>query len=181
MKRVFIGKSESGNEIVVYILNNAKDVLRLLNSLSKNIPGYNFSGKDNAYMRFVQTEKEMYLIAGVYSYNMEGRDDLETYYADEVYDKLSSKVKGYKFSETREGFVQVHLNDCSEIELLNLFKKFLNSKEDFNYMFPDKSYHMAWIPEINENNEFVLKPEMCPTNKGYWDYKILDGCDVNLF
>ena len=64
MKGSFLGKTENGSEIVKYALSDAKDVLRVLDTVNKAVEGYSFCKHSGNYMRYVSTSGSPVLLAG---------------------------------------------------------------------------------------------------------------------
>lgn len=185
MKRTYKGKSDNGFEIVVYILDDAIEVLRILDIIQQTAPGYSFSSFDANYFRFLQTDEEMYLIAGTSPTSCnDGKVELEDVYAEDIEEFLDTVAEEYNTTETPEGFVQIELQDYLDTPetLCNIFKEMMTSDRDFNLMMPDGSVHMAWLPEINSENRYVLKPFIVPSfSVEEWDTKSLDGYEIRLF
>lgn len=185
MKRTYKGKSDNGFEIVVYVLDEAVEVLRILDMIQKTAPGYSFSSFDANYFRFLQTKEGMYLIAGTSPTSCtDGKSELEDVYAEDIESFLEFVSEKCNTTETPEGFLQIELQDYlddSDI-LLNIFKEMMSSEKDFNLMMPDGSVHMAWLPDINSENRYVLKPFVVPSfSVEEWDTKSFDGHEIRLF
>lgn len=185
MKRTYKGKSDNGFEIVVYILEDAVEVLKLLDKIQETAPGYSFSSFDSNYFRFLQTGEDMYLIAGTSpDCSTDGKSCLKDIYAEDIEEFLNGISERYKTTETPEGFIQIELQEyiSDHNSLCSIFKEFMSSEQDFNLMMPNGSVHMAWLPDINSENRYVLKPFIIPSlSIDEWDTKSFDECEIRLF
>lgn len=180
MKHTFIGKSKSGSEIVVYILDEAKEVLKILNKLQEVSPGYSFCENPNHYMRFCSIDENLYLITGTLDAGNDGKTYLNTFYADEVESALKEVLKDYPYLETAEGLYEINLNGMEEVELKDIMLSFMSAERDFNLVMPSGSVHMAWMPVL-EKGMYCLKPVLCPSyDVEEWDIKTLEGYDIVL-
>lgn len=183
MKNVHMGKSDSKTEIVIYNLDDAKDILRIVNESKKIVPSYDFADMDNSYMRFCIVKEELYAIAGIMEDEFVNtpKKELPTYYADEIEEVFKDKLKGYDLVETKEGFLAIVLDgylDDNE-KLKELFSKYMSANEDFN-MVLGESMHMCWMPSVVDGL-YVLKPVCCPTFGSDWCLKTLQGSIIRLF
>lgn len=185
MKRTYKGKSDNGFEIVVYILDDATEVLKILDNIQKAAPGYSFSSFDSNYFRFLKTDEGMYLVAGTSSSSCnDGKSCLENVYAEDVEDFLKGISEKYSTTETSEGFLQIELNEYLDNpnQLCDIFREMMSSDKDFNLMMPEGSVHMAWLPEISDENRYVLKPFIIPSfSIDEWDTKSFEEYEIRLF
>ena len=182
MERAFIGKSTNGAEVVVYILEEAKEVLKILNKVQEVAPGYSFCGNPDNYMRFSVLNGVCYLVSGVSESGSTGKSDLPTFYADEVEEYLKSNLQDYSYLETREGLYEINLNGMGSDELQSVLSRFMSADADFNLVMPEGSVHMAWMPVL-EDRMYCLKPVICPSFRkiGEWDTKVIEGYEVALY
>lgn len=182
MKDSFLGKTANGSEIVEYTLSDAKDVLRVLDTVNKAVAGYSFCKHSGNYMRYVSTTDGAVLLAGTSEYVDLSRDDLPNYSAGSVYEELSGEYSDYTFFECRDGLPGIDLTEyLDDVPALDkVFSKFLTADEDFNLQMGDRLYHMSWCPVI-EDTKYVIKPECCPTYYDEWDVKEVNGVSVRLY
>ena len=181
MESICKGRTVNGEELVIAVLSDSEDVFRLLNSSEEAAPGYKFSRDVHTYMRFYNIEGSMYLLMGNYPEDIcIGREELHTYYADEVEEYLSGILEGYEYEETREGLYRIILNDIKGDNLKCVFEKFMNPDMDFNLVMPEGSVHMSWMPVLMKE-KYCLEPVITPTYVNGWDTKVIEDTIVTLY
>lgn len=182
MRDSYLGKTENGSEIVVYNLSDAKDVLRILDTVNKAAEGYSFCKYSGNYMRYVSTPDGPVLVAGTSEYVDLKREGLETYSAGNVFEDLSKEYEEYTFFECSDGLPGIDLTEyLDDVPALdNVFSKFITADTDFNLQMGDRAYHMSWSPVI-EGTKYVVKPECCPTFFDEWEVKDVNGVSVRLY
>lgn len=185
MKRSCIGKSDNGNEIVIYFLDNASDVLRVLNAVQKAAPGFAFCEMPKNYMRYAIADSgQVYLIAGVAKEEGIVREDIDILSAGDL-DFYAERVKetlGVDLIEMDNGLYQIDLNKylSSNADLEYVLMNLMNSDWDFNLGMGEVDVHYAWMPVLDKDR-YVLRLCTCPNYPDTWDTKTLDGTIIKLF
>ena len=186
MKRNYIGTTAYGSQVIVYELDEAVDVLRILLKASDAVPNYNFADDPRHFMRYYVNEGKRYLIVG----EVEKNDNslpikgLREVGACSMEEDLKDVYEGKNIFETITGLYAINLNGIvHDADNLEEVLTLMSPEHDFNMDLGEMS-HMSWKPLINGDNCYILAPVCTPTNDpsgSSWDYKEIDGVKYKLY
>lgn len=186
MKRNYVATTAYGSQVIVYELDDAVDVLRILDKAWDAIPNYNFADNPRHFMRYYVNEDKRYLIVGEVEKNDKSLPikGLREVRACSMEDDLKDVYEGKNIFETVSGLYAINLNGIAhDADKLEEVLTLMSPENDFNMDLGDMS-HMSWKPLITGDNRYILAPVCTPTNDPSGlslDYKEVDGVKYKLY
>lgn len=180
MKDTRIGKSDMGNEVVNFYLDDISDLRAIFEVIQGSIEGvgsFPFAEREDTFMRLEKdSEGNLYLISGIVGRYKSHRENLESVSLDELESKVNAlRAAGREVTELLNGMPAIILDGLSSDELEEVCLRYMNRRSDFNLDLGEYCT-VGWLPSLHEGKFLLqLAPTPATSVDDEYDFVTING------